>query len=91
MNDPIWFRKGQDDEYHQWLSEHLQDGQIVNKDGAKWRLHTPSCHFILADPLSKGQSLTAYTKICSTSIRRLEDEARRYGGVISTDCNCQNY
>ena len=88
MDDPIWFRKGHDEEYRQWLSGHMQDGHVVNKDGSRWRLHTPDCPLILAIPLSRGQSLTSYTKICSTSTSRLEAEARRYGGNILTDCTC---
>jgi hypothetical protein len=88
MEDPIWFRRGQDEAYRQWLSAHKLDGWIVNKDARRWRLHTPNCPRILDIPESKGQSLTSYTKICSTSLSRLEAEARRHGAAISRDCSC---
>jgi len=89
MSDPEWFWKGHDDEYRQWRSIHMQDGNIVNKDGTKWRLHTPACPLIFDIPFSKGQSLTTYTKICSMSISRLQAEAQAHGGTILYDCTCQ--
>lgn len=89
MSDPAWFRKGHDTEYSQWRSAHMQDGHILNKDGAKWKLHTPSCLLIFDIPLRRGQSLTTYTKICSTSIAKLQTEARTHSATILTDCTCQ--
>jgi hypothetical protein len=88
MENVIWFRKGHDEEYRQWLNGHMQDGYVMNKEGSKWTLHTPNCPLILAVPLSRGQSLTTYAKICSTSTSSLEAEARRYNGNISTNCTC---
>jgi len=87
MQDPIWFRKGQDNEFSQWRNEHIQDGYVVNKDGPRWRIHTAHCDSIFTIPLSKGQSLTTYPKICSTNRNALREEAQRYGGEISNDCS----
>jgi hypothetical protein len=86
MSDPVWFRRGSDNQLLLWRSQHMHDGYIINKDGAKWKLHTPACERIFENPLSKGQSLTSYTKICSTSISRLEDEAQKDHGTILYSC-----
>lgn len=86
----IFRRKDQESDYIKWVQNHRNDGFIVVKDGPRWRLHRPNCHFV-TDPIEKGQSLITYPKICSTQLSMIKEEAKRHSAALLTSCYCQKW